>query len=680
MKVVAIVQARMGSTRLPGKVMLDIAGYSMIEVLFQRLGKAKNLDQIILATSTAKANAPLVSEAKRLRLECFQGDEMNVLARFGEAAKKYNADVVVRITGDCPLVDSTLLDNMLEYFSRANCDYLTNGFPPTFPDGMDIEIFKSDALLESEELDQSKYNKEHVTPFIRESGLFKVENFCTKHINIQHDFSSLRLTVDEQNDLDLIRKIFEFFQPDIHFSWLKAVNFLQSQPDLIKKLEQSKRNEGASMGQGEKLWKRAKTIIPGGNMLLSKRPEMFLPEKWPSYFSKAKGCSVWDLDGKHYYDLSIMGVGTNILGYGHDEVDSAVLQTVNAGNMSTLNCPEEVWLAERLIDMHDWADMVRFARSGGEANAIAIRIGRAASGKDQVAVCGYHGWHDWYLSVNLGNENGLDNHLLPGLSPDGVPKVLKDTIFPFNYNDFDQLLSIVNENDIGVIKMEVQRSDTPKNSFLSKVRELASSRGIVLIFDECTSGFRETFGGLHKKYGIEPDIAMFGKALGNGYAITAIIGRSEVMACAQNSFISSTFWTERIGPSAALKTLEVMEIEKSWEEITSTGEVIRSRWQELADLNDIEISHSGLSALPAFNIVGEFSIEYKTLITQEMLKRGYLAGNSIYVSIAHTPEILQNYFDNLSEVFAKIKKCQDGLAVKELLETPICHVSFNRLA
>ena len=261
-----------------------------------------------------------------------------------------------------------------------------------------------------------------------------------------------------------------------------------------------------------------------------------------------------------------------------------------------------------------------------------------------------YGWHDWYLSVNLGNEHGLDEHLLPGLSPDGVPRVLKDTIFPFNYNDFEQLLSIVNENDIGVIKMEVQRSDPPNNDFLSKVRELASSRGIVLIFDECTSGFRETFGGLHKKYCVEPDIAMFGKALGNGYAITAIIGRSEVMDCAQNSFISSTFWTERIGPSAALKTLEVMEKERSWEQIVNTGELIRNRWQELADLNNLEISHSGLSALPAFNIKSEFPLEYKTLISQELLKRGYLAGNSIYVSVAHKPEILENYFENLSAV------------------------------
>jgi glutamate-1-semialdehyde 2,1-aminomutase len=304
---------------------------------------------------------------------------------------------------------------------------------------------------------------------------------------------------------------------------------------------------------GQKLWRKAKSVIPGGNMLLSKRAEMFLPEKWPAYFSKAKGCKVWDLDGNEYIDMSIMGIGTNILGYGHPEVDEAVIKTVQAGNMSTLNCPEEVYLAEKLIDMHPWADMVRFARSGGEANAIAIRIARAASGKDKVAICGYHGWHDWYLSANLGDDKNLDGHLLPGLDPAGVPRNLKGTVFPFCYNNFEELENLVNTQDIGVIKMEVSRNTGPENNFLHKVRKLATDKGIVLVFDECTSGFRQTFGGLHKLYGVEPDMAMFGKALGNGYAITATIGRREIMEAAQSTFISSTFWTERIGPTAALK-------------------------------------------------------------------------------------------------------------------------------
>lgn len=433
------------------------------------------------------------------------------------------------------------------------------------------------------------------------------------------------------------------------------------------------------MSSGQDLWKRAKKIIPGGNMLLSKRAEMFLPEQWPAYFSKAKGCKVWDLDGNEYIDMTIMGIGTNTLGYGHPEVDEAVRCTIENGNMSTFNCPEEVYLAERLIELHPWADMVRFARSGGEANAIAIRIARAASGRDKVAICGYHGWHDWYLSANLGDDASLDGHLLPGLEPNGVPRNLKGTVFPFNYNNFAELQALVDQHDIGVIKMEVSRNTGPGDNFLHKVRQLATEKNIVLVFDECTSGFRETFGGLHKKYGVEPDMAMFGKALGNGYAITATIGKRAVMEAAQSTFISSTFWTERIGPTAGLATLKVMEALKSWDTITKTGLSIRSRWQELADKYELPIEHWGLPSLTGFTINSENSLAYKTLITQQMLAKGYLMGNSVYVCTEHTPEIVDQYFETLDPMFALVRECEDGRDVMSLLKGPVCHAGFKRL-
>ena len=433
------------------------------------------------------------------------------------------------------------------------------------------------------------------------------------------------------------------------------------------------------MSKGQKLYKRAKEIIPGGTMLLSKRPEMFLPEKWPAYFSKSSGVKVWDLDGKEYIDMSIMGIGTNILGYGHSEVDEAVVNAVKNGNMSTLNCPEEVELAEKLIEINPWAGMVRFARSGGEANAIAIRIARAASGRDNVAVCGYHGWHDWYLAANLNASNNLDSHLLPGLDTDGVPNNLEGTTFPFLYNDFEKLELLVKNKNIGVIKMEVERNSGPKDNFLQKVRKLATANNIVLIFDECTSGFRETFGGLYQKYKVEPDMAMFGKALGNGYAITATIGRREIMEAAQKSFISSTFWTERIGPSAAIKTLEVMKRERSWEQISTIGESIKSKWQSLADLHKLDISIVGLKALPTFSFNSENHLAYKTLLTQEMLKKGYLASNAVYVSLVHTPEVIEKYFYELDNIFKKIKNCEEGKDILKMLEGPICHSGFYRL-
>ncbi|MDF3820176.1 aminotransferase class III-fold pyridoxal phosphate-dependent enzyme [Leptospira sp. 96542] len=674
MKVLAIVQARMGSTRFPGKVMEPILGIPMINLLIDRLKLSKRIDQIIVATSSSSLNDPLEQNLKLSDIGCFRGSENDVLNRFYSAANHFNADVVVRITGDCPLVDAQLVDSVIDIYLKSGVHYASNINPPTFPDGLDIEVFSFESLKEANSKATEEFDREHVTPFIRREEQFVRENMVNKD-----DYSSLRWTVDEPEDLEVIRNVFEHFFPSIHFSWLDVLILEKSKPESFQHNKKYFRNQGSSMSSGQKLWQRAKKVIPGGNMLLSKRAEMFLPEKWPAYFSKASGCKVWDIDGKEYIDMFLMGVGTNTLGYGHPDVDSAVFDVVKSGNMSTLNCPEEVYLSEKLVEMHPWSDMVRLARTGGEANAIAIRIARAASGKDKVAICGYHGWHDWYLSANLSSDDKLSGHLLPGLDPNGVPKSLAGSVLPFHYNRIDELENLIKREPIGVIMMEVSRNTGPDPGFLEKVRELANQNGIVLIFDECTSGFRQTFGGLHKQFNVEPDMAIFGKTLGNGYAITAIIGRKNVMESAQATFISSTFWTERIGPAAALKTLEVMEKTKSWEIITSIGNQITDAWRSLANETNVDLEYWGLPALCGFTVRSKNALKYKTLITQEMLKKGFLAGTSVYACLSHSDEVIHNYLDNLKPIFQMISDCENGKDVDSLLEGPVCHSGFSRL-
>jgi glutamate-1-semialdehyde aminotransferase len=369
----------------------------------------------------------------------------------------------------------------------------------------------------------------------------------------------------------------------------------------------------------------------------------------------------------------MMGVGTNILGYSRKEVDDAVRKVIDKGNMSTLNSKEEILLAEKLIEIHPWAGKVRFARTGGEAAAIAVRIARAATGKDKVAICGYHGWHDWYLSANLSDSQSLNSHLMKNLPIQGVLKNLKNSVFPFEYNNFDQLKKIVSQNNIGTVIMEVSRNEPPKKNFLEKVRKLTKNKNIVLIFDECTTGFRETFGGLHLKYKINPDIATFGKALGNGYAVNAVIGTDSIMNYANSTFISSTFWTERIGSVAALKTLEVMEKIKSWDIISNIGKKVKENWAYLAKKNNIKLKIQGLSALPKFDFVNENNLYYKTFISQEFLKRKILASNSIYMCTEHKIKILDDYFNILDSIFFKINKSiKDKITPKELLSGPVC--------
>ena len=572
------------------------------------------------------------------------------------------------------MADPKLVDKLIGIYENKNVDYLSNIEPTTFPDGLDIEIFNFKILKYANFNAKTKYDKEHVTPFIR--SLNKKNKF---NVLSKKDYSKLRLTLDEPEDFVVLKRIFNYFKPDIYFGWKKIVSLI-SKNKKYRVNSHIVRNEGGIMTKSNKLWKRAKKIIPGGNMLLSKRPELFHPKNWPAYFTKAKGIDVWDLDGKKYRDLSLMGIGCNILGYANDKIDKEVIKAIKKSNVSTLNCPEDVQLCERLLELHPWADMGRLARTGGEASAVAVRIARAASGKDKIAFCGYHGWHDWYLSANIGKNNNLQTHLMGGLEANGVPKNLKNTAFPFTYNNFNELEQIVNKNDIGAVKMEVSRNFKPENSFLQKVRNLCTKKKIILIFDECTSGFRQTFGGLHKLYGVNPDIAWFGKALGNGYSIAAIIGKREIMDCAQNSFISSTFWTERTGPVAALETLKQMEKIKSWEIITNKGLKIQKIWAQIANRNNLEIQVLGIPALSTFSIKSKEWVKYKTFITQEMLKKKYLATNALFVSTKHDDATLENYFNILDGIFNKISKFENkSLSVDEFIEGPVCQTGFQRL-
>jgi glutamate-1-semialdehyde 2,1-aminomutase len=669
----------MGSTRLLGKVMKKIVDIPTIGIILKRLKKSKEADQIIIATSKNKENLPLIKYLKKIKASYFCGSEEDVLNRFYKAASKYKATIIVRITADCPLVDVKIVDEFIKKFKKNKPDYLSNCAPWTYPDGLDVEVF-SYKLLKEVEKKANKFQRGDGGVIIR---YLKDNSNSINTINITCPIKKLpkyRLTIDEEIDLHLIRKIYENFKPNIYFGFKEIIKFAKKNRQLFNKNLDLKLNEGSNLDKGQKLWRRASAIILGGNSLLSKNPNLFLPNKWPTYFSKSKGCKVWDLNNKPYIDMSLMGVGTNILGYSNSEVDNDVKKVVRKGNLTTLNCPEEVFLAEKLLDMHPWAGKVKFARTGGEANAIAIRIARSASGRKNVAFCGYHGWHDWYLAANLKNKSNLDHHLLPGLDPLGVPSNLRNTSFGFEYNNINQLKKLVDKENIGVIKMEVSRSTQPNVKFLKKVRNLATKKNIVLIFDECTSGFRQCFGGLHKLININPDMAIFGKALGNGYAITAILGKESIMNSAKKSFMSSTFWTDRIGPVAAIKTLEIMEREKSWKKISYLGEKVFLIWKTLAKKNRLAINISGLPSLAKFNFKSKNSQAYKTFITQEMLKHNFLAANAVYLSTAHNEKILKKYSDHLDEIFYKISQCEKGnLQIKNILKYPISHTFFGRL-
>ena len=436
------------------------------------------------------------------------------------------------------------------------------------------------------------------------------------------------------------------------------------------------------MGLSQDLYKKAKKLIPGGTQLLSKRPEMFLPDLWPAYYEKAKGCEVWDLDGNKYTDMSYMGIGASILGYSDKDVDSAVKAAINKSSMCTLNCPEEVELAELLCKLHPWAEMVRYARTGGEAMAIAIRIARARTGKDLVLFCGYHGWHDWYLSANLGDSSALDGHLLPGLKPKGVPRDLKGSAIPFNYNDAKGFLNLVDKykNKIGTVVIEPVRNYYPEKGFLETIKEITEKLKIVLVFDEVTSGWRLNLGGAHLKFGVNPDLAVFAKGISNGYPMAAIIGKSEVMEAVQETFISSTYWTERIGPVAALATIKKMKERNVPYHLINIGKRVQEGWRQLAKKYNLNLTISGIYPLGHFSFNYKNPLALKTLFTQFMLEKGFLATNAFYASYAHKEKNVEKYLEAVNEAFEFMAKAIKGNKVEKYLKGPICHSGFRRLA
>jgi glutamate-1-semialdehyde aminotransferase len=436
------------------------------------------------------------------------------------------------------------------------------------------------------------------------------------------------------------------------------------------------------MGKSQDLYlKKGRRLIPGGTQLLSKRPEMFLPGLWPAYYEKAKGCKVWDLDGNSYIDMSYMGIGACVLGYADDDVDTVVKAAIDKGSITTLNCPEEIRLAEVLCEIHPWAEMVRYARTGGEAMAIATRIARTKTEKDLVLFCGYHGWHDWYLAANLSEDKALDGHLLPGLKPKGVPRFLKGTAIPFKYNDVSEFVSLADryKSDIAAVIVEPIRNYYPEKGFFETIREMTTKLKAVLIIDEVSSGWRLNVGGAHLKLGVEPDIAVFAKGMSNGYPMAAVIGRAKTMDAAQETFISSTYWTERIGPAAALATINKLEEQNVPEHFANVGKQIQEGWKRLADKLGVPIEVTGIYPLGHFSFKYENPMVLKTLFTQMMLEKGFLATTAFYASYAHKQEHIDKYLSAADESFGFISEAVEKGNPEKHLKGPVCHTGFRRL-
>ena len=422
-------------------------------------------------------------------------------------------------------------------------------------------------------------------------------------------------------------------------------------------------------------------LIPGFSQLLSKRVDQFSKEFWPSHYSKAKGTYIWDMNEKKYLDFSFSGIGANVLGYSDPDIDKAVIKSVKMGTSSSINPIDELEFAKAMTKLHPWSDMVRTSRSGGEAVSIAIRLARTYTNKSKILFCGYHGWSDWYLAANLASKSNLDNHLLPSLTSRGVPKELANTAFPFNFNDLSQFKKLFKENldDLAGVIMEPARSELPDQEFLSSIRESCTEHNIPFIFDEISSGFRLCNGGAHLKIGVEPDIAVFAKALGNGYPISAIIGKKEFMSSAEDSFISSTNWTERIGPVAGIALIKKFVSKDVSVKLCKFGKDMQSFWHDMNKEYDLNLNISGIYPLSSFSFLDDNDLK-KTFFIEYMLKQNILACNRYYPNYAQTKKDQDIYFKSADKAFRLISKYDKSGKLANKIDGSISKSGFKRYA
>ncbi len=678
---VALIQARMGSSRFPGKVLEDLCGEPMLWHVVNRLRKATRVDRVVVATTTREVDDPVVHFCAERNIQYFRGDEQDVLDRFYQAAKANQADVIVRITADCPLIDPAVIDKILVRFERGDCDYVSNTFRYTYPDGLDTEVFSFSALERAWCEARRPSEREHVTPYLRAG------NFHTANVESEMPVSpaQYRWTVDHPADLEFVRKVYEGFSGNGDFGLKEVLQLLKERPDLATIQVETISNEGyfkslyqqAKAGAAPKLplaqskaWlERAKKVIPGSAQTFSKGYTQYVQGVAPIFLERGKGCRVWDVDGNEYIDY-VQGLLPNILGYANEEVNAAATAQLAEGHSLSLPHPLEVQLAERLTRIIPCAEMVRFGKNGSDATSGAVRAARAFTGRDRIACCGYHGWQDWYIGSTTRNA--------------GVPKAVRELTHPFAYNNLASLEKIFLEHpgEFAAVIMEPFNFAEPAVGFLEAVKDLAHKHGALLIFDEICVGFHFGLGGAQKIFGVTPDLACFGKAMGNGFPISCVVGRADVMRIFDEIFYSFTFAGEVASMAAAMKVLDILEETDALARIEASGRTLQDGLNAMAKeaglANRVRaIGRPQWSLLKFTDEAGADSPLLKNLFQQEAVKRGVLLLATHNVTAAHDPQSVQRTLDAYAEVLKTLAGWLQDPNPARFLEGPMTQPVFR---
>ena len=678
---VAIVQARMGSSRLPGKSLADICGRPMLWHVVHRVQRARLVNKTVVATTEKCSDDPIALLCQQEGFPCFRGSDEDVLDRFYRAAKTHEADAVVRVTADCPLIDPVVIDRLIAQFQEGNVDYVSNAMRYTYPDGLDTEVFSFRALEQAWSEAQKASEREHVTPYLR-SGDFRAANVESETPVAAGQY---RWTVDHLEDLEFVRKIYSAFRGNGHFGFQDVLRLLKERPDLSAAPTSAISNEGyyrslyqqAVAGPARKLllnqsqeWlARSQKVIPGCAQTFSKGHTQYVHGVAPTFLQRGKGCRVWDFDGNEYIDY-VQGLLPNILGYSNDEVNRAVSAQLSEGHSFSLPHPLEVQLAERLIRLIPCAEMVRFGKNGSDATSGAVRAARAFTGRDRIACCGYHGWQDWYIGSTTRNA--------------GVPAAVRDLTHSFRYNDLENLRNILEEHprEFAAVIMEPMNFIEPAPRFLEGVKYLAYKHGALLIFDEICSGFHFGLGGAQKFLGVTPDMACFGKAMANGFPIACVVGRTEVMRTFEEIFYSFTFAGEVASMAAAMKVLDILENTDALATLEANGRTLQDGLTVMAKEAGLAdrlkcVGYPSWSLLKFLGPDGGDSPLFKNLFQQEVIKRGILLLSTHNMTAAHEGKAIQQTLEVYAEAIKTVATWLEDSNPSLFLEGPMSQPVFR---
>jgi glutamate-1-semialdehyde 2,1-aminomutase/spore coat polysaccharide biosynthesis protein SpsF len=684
MKIVAIIQARMGSTRLPGKVLMEVCGKPLLWHVVNRVSYSKYISQIVIATSTNPKDDEIEKFAKKYKLKVFRGSENDCLDRYYKAAKKYKADIIARITADCPLICPEIIDRVIAEFKKNNSDYVSNSIIRTFPDGVDVEVFSFETLKKAWKETKDPVEREHVTVYIRNSGKFKIKNVVNdKPVNPQE----YKWSVDRIEDLEFVREVYKHLYKDNEiFSYDDIMDLLNRYPEIKNINSNSLVDEGyyrSLMGAQKvkpkkikisnslKLKRKISELIPGCSQTFSKGPTQFVQGVAPVFLEKGNGSHVWDADGNEYIDYA-MALGPIILGHNYPAVTEAVKEILEKGTTFTLPHRLEGELAEILCEIIPCAEMVRFGKNGSDATSGAVRVARAYTGRDKIACCGYHGWQDWYIATTTRNK--------------GIPEEVKKLTLTFEYNKIETLEKIFEENkdQIACVIMEPVGVIEPEDNFLQKVKELTHKNGAILIFDEVVTGFRFSLGGAQEYFNVIPDLACFGKAMANGYPISAIVGKKEIMKLFEEVFYSFTFGGEIVSIAAAIATVEELKNKSVIKYIWEQGRKLRDGYNVFVRELGLE-KYTQCIGYPPRTVItfkgedGNEDLLLKSLFQQECIKRGILFTGAHNICFSHTNKDIDYTLQVYRTVLEIIKNAIEKNEVIELLEGKPVEPVFRRI-